>query len=749
MLPKLTFRRLLLLFFILAVLSRLTFVLGQKQTPVMWDARIYSSAALGLLHYMHHGGAFGHPERYSAADSLLYQNEFLSTMDKYIKGEKIEWLYYAKPTVGQAEEYLFISGPLYPAYLAAVFLVGFGSDFATVRILNSVIDGICLVLLMMIAFELFGRRTSILGGILYLVYFPFFILCGMVSPEPITVLLILNTFLFLLQWHKTGGKKYIYLAGVALGLLVLAKPTATLLFVPFAAGYFYDCRRNLKEAASNLGRAAIPFALIVAPWLLITSLYFGQISIRDPRYSEANFRSSSSIKFEGYDLDVVEKDFWISPVAQKIVSDPLGYGGLLVKKFFRLWAQPYNDFKSTFLWSDKSGGYFHLLIVITGMFGVFLYIVNHQKGLIYLLLLPAYYSLVHMILHSLARYNVNAMPVMIVAAAAVLSKIAEYVTIVWRQPGRVAHLIRWTLLLAGGAFVIFFPVSGGVRIIGSSNGVWVSICLKLAVVFGMLFIFSKLISRQLGFNKAIKFQTVPAVVALLVLSVCSAAPDSWAEWRCRLDRPSREASVKIFFPRDFHLKEGDAVNIMLDIGSPRNAGHDLSIALNGVKSPFIFGRSPLNSNYYRKASYRVFEEVGGYAREEMRYWSLVPLSAAAVNQLVARDGFLNIELSAREASGESNGAVIDLYGDYSSLAGDMAFVPAMEISSIERLVDKGDPRVWLKYPLSSDSVISYYVDNAVNAQSTTRDISPAGGRQSGRYRIFVRVQEANERRSYY
>jgi 4-amino-4-deoxy-L-arabinose transferase-like glycosyltransferase len=741
------FRQLLLTFFIIGVAVRLIFIFGRDQVPVMWDARLYSSAALGLIHYGLEGGEYGHPEKYAAADTALQKARFKNTMGKYLEGEQIEWLYYTTPTVASAQEYIFLSGPLYPAYLASIFVVNVWPDFPTVRVFNAFIDGFCIVLLMLIADGLFKRKTALIAGGIYIFYFPFILMTGLVSPEPPTILLILLCFYWLLQWYKTEKTKYIYLCGLALGLLVLAKPTASLLFIPFGLGFLYDYRHRLRSAWPLVARAALPFILVTLPWLIVTSLYFGQASIRDPRYSEANFRSSSSIKYEGYDLDIAEKDFWLYPVSYNISQNPAGYAGLLVKKFIRLWSQPFNDFKQSLLLGDKLWRLLHALIILTALFGVFYFLLDDRPGLMILFLIPLYYTLIHIVLHSLARYNLNAMPVMILAASAVISNLWDCAARSWSNIKLYRKILYPVIFAAGIIFLVFVPTRSFIVIFGSSAGVTASIILRILFLLCLIWIIIKFLARKKGIYRPIVFAGIPGIILVILILSAGFSPDSWAEWQCPLRNSYQGAGARIYIPKSFKMQAGDVARIGIDLTGVAGGKNDFYITINGRKAPYNLGQPPLDMFYYRKVTYQIYEDMVGIRREEMRHWSFLTITDSDFNELVNRYGFIQVEITPVDSMPVDYR--INLYGNYSAEGRDSILVPDLNHSSIERYIEKGDPRIWVKYPLSSDSVISYYSDDIRSKNIRTDDLSPAMGIQKGRYRIVIEIKKLDETRVYF
>ena len=742
MLTQFKFKQLLFALVLIGLLIRFVFIFAVDQLPVMWDARIYSSAALGLLQYVKDSGRFGHPEIDSAEDSTFFRAQFEYTMKENIQGEQIEWLYYDIPTVTEAQDYLFLSGPVYPLYLSALFFTNPAGDFVLVRILNVFIDGLCLLLLILIARRLFGDKEALLAGLLYVFYLPFILLTGVVSPEPITILLILLTAYLILKWYEGARSKSIILIGAVLGILTLVKPTAVLLFLPFGAGILYDFRRDIKRLLMPFVKAAVPFIIIILPWLILTSSYYGELSFRDPDYSAANLRSSSSIDYEGYDLDYTDEDFWISPVMQTITERPLGYAGLLAKKFLRLWSQPYNDFKQSFIFGPGISGVYHFLIIITGLFGIFIFFADSKKGLALLFLLPLYYTGIHVIFHALARYNLNAMPFIIIASSAVWVRIYEYIRS-RSDGGNAARLLLKGIPAVIGLLVLFVLPSGIAAGFMGVSGVYGIVLLKILCALPLFYFIYRIVSKKIGRSQTLKIVTVPAIIILVVTSVSSGSTDRWAGWKCRLDRSDQAAGIRIYVPDHFRLEPGEVVRIGLDLTTEKDHSGPFYLTVNGQRSPLHIKQPPISQFYYKKMTYNIFQTILDIGPEEMPSWRFVPLNPTVFNQLLDQNGYLDIVV-------ENGGSgFVNLGGGYNMSGNKTIVMPSLTHSAIERFVEKGDPRMWIDYILSSDSAISYYIDDTGSRRIEKEDLSPSSGRQSGRYRIVLEVKRLNEARYYF
>jgi len=734
---------------ILAAIIRIIFVVGAEQIPVMWDARIYSSAAIGLLHYVEHPDRFGHSEKLNSTDSTFYLAQFEHEMKETISGEQIDWLYYDVPNIRQAQDYLFISGPVYPIYLATIFALSPAHDFGVVRILNIAIDLMILYFLMLIAIRLFNYKTGIIAGLIYSIYLPFILYTGLISPDPLTALFTILAFYFVLKYYDRAQRVYLCLTGLTLGLLILTRSTAMLLFVPFLIGFIYDQRGDLKKLSGRIIMALIPFILVVSPWVIITSLHYDQIAIRDPGYSEANFRSSSSIINEGYDLDYTEKDFWTTSVSEQILGDIPGYSKLLLKKFVRLWGHPYNDYQQTFIMTPAISRLFHLAIIFTAFWSVLLFLIRREKGYIFLLLIPAYYTLLHIIFHSLARYNFNSMPVMIIASSFVLIKLFGYF-----KGFSLSHNLRMVLpFLVGIAILLFIPIKSFVSIIGPEYGSTIGFICKLIVLTALLIMTLRMLSESLGANKALKLSLAPAIIIFIIFSVLGNSQSDWSEWKIRLDKTSQMVGIKIYPPKDFRLKQGEKVRACFDLTTNRDLKNPTNLYFNGQIIPIYLNRPPYDIYYTRKTTYPAFDGLLDYGKEKFRAWRYVPLKAEIFNSLMDQFGVIDISVMQADNLYEPD-AYIDMYGSF-ILSDDSLLMPSLSRRSIERFVEKeeidekGDPRICVNYKISSDSTISYYIDNVDQVEKTSDDLSDQFGKQTGRYRIFLEVKKLNETRLYF
>jgi hypothetical protein len=710
----------------------------------MWDARIYSSAAFGLNYYISNPNRFGHPETASSADSIFYKAEFVNYMNDLINGEQIEWLYYPVPNILGAQDYLFISGPVYPIYLAVIFSLTPDNDFTVTRVINVFTDCFCLLLVLLIGRRLYGSTAAIIAGVGYALYPAFMIIIGMISPDPLTMLLTLSAFYMILQWYRYGKAGYLYLTGLFLGLAVLTRSTATLLFIIFIGALAYDYRKNIKTVISPMIKMALPLILIIIPWLVITTAYYGLPTLRDSKYSKANLRSSSLVASEGYDLDYVDDDFWTRKPLADLYERPLAYGRLLLKKFIRLWAQPFNDFNQVYILNKTMAGWLHTFIVMTGLFGIFRFIISDKKGEILVFLIPAYYTALHLVFHALARYNLNAMPEIIIASGAVITLSSKYLYHQYKDGENIKSLLPFIGSFLGIVFIFSYSPSLATIFPGGPAGVIMIAIIKIIILFSVAYYIMQILNRYYDLKKTIAFCAVPFIILIMVILNQNFARQNWDEWKYEMISRQQKAAAKIYIPQDFRLLPDDKIRLAVDLTSPRDENYPFLMAVGGRAGQFYINQPPISHSYYQKMSYDVYEHFLDIAKEEMRAWRFIPLPTEFFNKLADSLGYIEIVLGIN--SEQAIGNQLTLYGNYDNIYDNKTYIPGLKHHSVERLVEKGDPRIWSDYQLSSDSVISYYIEGNL-AQND--DLSPAGGVQTGRYRIYLEVLRADGRRYYF
>ncbi len=723
------FRRWIYLALILAALLRLGFLTSEEVLPVMWDARRYAGAALGLIAVVTDGAP--PPVGAERAD----RNRFKHYYEEYIQGEQIDWQYYTPPTLTQAQDDLFFSGPLYPALLATVFYLAPIADFTFVRLAGICFDVLSVLMIMLVAARLVGRRAAVIAGLLYAVYFPFVLTSTMLLLETSTSLLILLSIYLMMRGVETERRWYFVLVGIISGLLVLHKPTAMLMGIPFVVGLYFYTRQSwsASQFLRRLILIALPACVLFALWLAVASAKYGQVTLRDPTYAGANLRQSSSIMFEGYDLDAVEDEFNQRAIYGELAHQWKGYLGLFAKKFERLWSRPYNDFKRVFIMPLQLVEWLHLSIVALGLFGLLILMMRSLSLAAWPVAICGYYTAIHLVFHSINRYAFNAMPFMIICAAFFVVLIADkMIASRNRRLGRIA--LSLLLLLVG--WLLGPDTINALFSVGLSEGMVLAI---LSVKTGLWMVALILLARIfLGTERNWKQAFFP-VTAGLVLTLMSWGPalsrDAWSEFECRLDDPGVKAGTRLYISNLEELVRRDALGVLIDLNSPSGRKNSFTVSIGDMTGSYIGGQGPLRSTFYPKPTYIEYARLESTGIETFKQYAIIGVSPEDIQLFLDKYGYLDISVAINDSTPESNN-YITLYGKFTT-PGDSVFIPTPSHFAIERYVHRGDPRIREAVKYMSDSTISYYIGRNETNVTAEQDLSPLAGMHTGRYNMFL------------
>jgi hypothetical protein len=150
---------------------------------------------------------------------------------------------------------------------------------------------------------------------------------------------------------------------------------------------------------------AAGFLVFTMPWVILVWSYYGEPDVRDPTRKTASFRSSNVLADRGYDLDIAREDFWTYPVGREIINRPGEYFQLYVEKFYRLWNRSYNDYRIPLLVGVDAQTWFHRLLIIPGIIGLFFWPTRFSRYTAWFALaLIVNVTFVHTLWHSLTRY---------------------------------------------------------------------------------------------------------------------------------------------------------------------------------------------------------------------------------------------------------------------------------------------------------------------------------------------------------
>ncbi len=725
------FRRWIIGLVLLSAILRLWFLFYGDVLPVMWDARRYSAAALGLISFVDGANAPTKPEEKESPNRLKYYN------DKYIQGEQIVWKPYSPSTLKAARNDILIGGPLYPLVLATVFYVSPASDLFVARSVGVLMDLTSTLLILLIAARLVGRKAAIVVGIIYATYFPFIQTSTMLLLENSTTLLMLLSLYFLLRTRDDGGRRSLLMGGVTSALLILNKPSAMFLWAPLACALFVSWRDeySMRERVRRIAIYLAPTGIVLGTWLTIASVIYGQLTLKEPTYQESSLRQSSAVESEGYDLDIVALNFWTRPVYSNLLSNWLEYGGLFVKKFTRLWSRPFNDFRRNFLFPYKFDEQFHVAIMLFGFIGLVLLVLTNLKTAVWPVGIIFYYTAIHVVFHSVSRYSFSAIPMVVIGVGFLFVSVGDSL--------RGSNRLKWAQF-AGFATAIVMAWVIDVRWIETVFGGSISksivyaglIAKTLLLAVGLILLQKLLLSAVPRVKRVLFVATITFSLALVGWNSVLAR-DSWSDFAAPLTDPGMRAGTRLYISQ-FEIVDSAAVlAVVVDVNSGREVSGSYTLRVGNLVRDFRVAVDPPSNDYYIKSNYEYFLKLCNDAYPEIRQYVVYPLDPKIVKEYIDSRGYIDIMIAPNWAdSADSNYVVI--HGNRAA-TNRTAFVPSIPSTSIERYVYADDPRVRTRANFMSDSAVSYYISRTSSEISRGQDLSILPGVQRGRYNLFLVV----------
>lgn len=161
--------------------------------------------------------------------------------------------------------------PLYPFLLGVLYRV-VGVDVGAARAAQAVLGVVAVLLCGMLASRVAGRRVGLAAMAIAAVHPAFVLAGGSLLSESVSLPLELGALLAALEHRRAPrGWRWPVLAGILVGLAVLARPNHAVLAVPVAL----LCARPRRAALASVVAAAA----VVAPWSLRNWAVFGRLVV--------------------------------------------------------------------------------------------------------------------------------------------------------------------------------------------------------------------------------------------------------------------------------------------------------------------------------------------------------------------------------------------------------------------------------------------------------------------------------------
>lgn len=345
-----------------------------------------------------------------------------------------------------------ISGPVFPAFLAIVLGIsgtalapGFWLAWPALLLAHSCISAASCVLVALVAQRAFSSNVGIVAGWLACFYPAFIVNSGRLYSETFAAFLSLFLLWLLFLGFHAGGRGFVRLIllavnAVALQLTRSAMFLFTIFLVPLI---FWQERQSRPFRALFVFLAA--FMLSVFPWLIFQKLAFDRVSFVVDRVGNYNFFIGNNVDTLGWlsfpypDGCRVQDKSLASLAGEAFSKSPSRWLKLMLDKPARLFQHPWNDFRTAIgpfsFWYQVRYHQLILCLALLGLSWLFVFakssspsaLAEERRNILYRLVLAGFwlFHCIYFAFITVPRYNLTAMPVVIIFAAYALVNCAR------------------------------------------------------------------------------------------------------------------------------------------------------------------------------------------------------------------------------------------------------------------------------------------------------------------------------------
>lgn len=382
---------------------------------------------------------------------------FASDASEYLRyTEALSKLNWFSPVFGAEWKEFVITGPVFPFFLWFCSLVtGTTVSAANAPVFlgaHSIVSALTVVGIAVVANNLWGRKTALTAGFISALYPAFIVNSGRLYSESfatfieVAALAILTNTDFI---EKLRAKRLWLFGFLGVLLVVLQLTRSSMILMTGAAFAFVFAsgamskkangplfKINWRAALINCAVLAGGCAAMLTPWLIFEKTAFDRMTLVVDRVGHYNLFVGTNSNIQGFlsypypDGRGIEQKSFLQLTKEAFKQSPSRFIKLMLDKPARLYKFPWNDFRTAIgPVSFKLQVAFHQLVILLALIGVALGLVYRaseddgnvaeQAWLGKLALLATFVlNLPFLLFITVPRYNLMAMPALIILAAA-------------------------------------------------------------------------------------------------------------------------------------------------------------------------------------------------------------------------------------------------------------------------------------------------------------------------------------------
>jgi tetratricopeptide (TPR) repeat protein len=353
---------------------------------------------------------------------------------------------------GLQDNGVFFMGPLYPLFLALIYSV-FGHNLLIVTIIQAILGSVSCVLIFLIARELFNKWTAVIAAGIAVLYGMFIRYDGLILIASLSVFINVLFIYLLILFRKKPKIVTIFLAGILLGLSIIARPNIAVI-IPFVLLWLILERKNIiktKKYFAKIGSFFLFFmigtGLCVAPItlrnyiagndvVLVTAsgginFYIGNSPEATGRYISPFKEDSTADELQSDSTAIAEKEldrqlkpsevsqYWSDRAVKFIVANPLKYIKLELTKLLYIlnaYEVPVNsdsDFFKQYSFVQRLPLFGYGLIAPLALLGMVLCLREWRKYFLLYAVIVVYTAAL-MLIFVLSHYRIAMVPFIII-----------------------------------------------------------------------------------------------------------------------------------------------------------------------------------------------------------------------------------------------------------------------------------------------------------------------------------------------
>ncbi len=682
---------------------------GHRQSaPFEWGGLlVVFGVALVARLLFNFGG--GHPDATFACDASEYLRDAQGVLK--IASLPIDFWFAAIPSLWGAGDVstvrtalsslreLAIAGPIFPIFIAISFAIaGQPADYShsiPPVVAQCILTSLTCVLVAITARAIWNSRVALIAGFIAALYPAFIINSGRLYSESFSC--FLTTTVMAICVHAMRQRRISPWVSLVLGTtLACLQMTRSIMVILTVGALTVVCLFASKSTRwRDLAIALCGFALVFVPWLCVQKMAFGSASFVVDRAGQYNLFMGTNTQTGGWlsypypDGTGIQSKGLPQIVKESIAVSPSRWMRLMLDKPIRLFKMPWNDFKvQVGPLTVGTQALIHQFLLLLAAVGAVLAFKkrDERNSAILCISAVALLHLVYLLFISVPRYNLCAMPSIILFSAFAISlAFARFSSTSARLLISMVLLLGvlhfdWLQILIPGLhqLSLALAVTAGVKILAVCNWLW-CVVLFAQQTEGRLSNLQKLLVATSGL--------IVLVFGCLPLN----AHGRYLEWKAPVTSTNPISRHMLLSEKQAQRLLNSHSYLLIDVGSLRSFQTDLSVKINGVAlngpvvalAPFVQDLSAFKL-VGQSGLYLEFEDIlRGLAASadkhllDLRQWALIPVDSEALKRCLGSDRKLDVTL---DAATDGN---VTVYGGYLKGANRLT-VPSIDKYSWEK-----------------------------------------------------------------